>query len=94
MVLASREYETWLIAAAESLRGMHGLPTDLAAPSHPERIRNAKGWFSERMSMRYDPTIHQLEYTAAFDLDAASTNASFRRFRERVRSLLEEAGDE
>src|SRR5258708_5949715 len=43
-VVAKREFECWFLAAAESLRGFHGLPNDLAAPANPERIRGAKEW--------------------------------------------------
>ena len=32
VVLAYREYESWFVASARSLRGMYGLPHDLTAP--------------------------------------------------------------
>ena len=86
--LAYREYETWFIAAAKSLRGRSGLPTDLDAPADPELYRDAKGWFSERMPTPYDPIVHQLDFTRVFDLDQAVGNASFRRLRERIRQWL------
>lgn len=86
--LAYREYETWFIAAAESLRGRSGLPADLVAPAAPELYRDAKGWFSERMPMPYDPIVHQLDFTRVFDLDQAAGNDSFRRLRERIRQWL------
>jgi hypothetical protein len=40
------------------------------------------------MEIPYDPTLHQPQYTKVFDLEAASSNPSFRRFRERVCELL------
>lgn len=44
VALASREYETWFLAAARSLRGRRGLPENLEPPPNPEAIRDAKGW--------------------------------------------------
>ena len=86
--LAYREYETWFIAAAASLRGQSGLPDDLVAPEDPERFRDAKGWLSERMPHSYDPIVHQLEFTRAFDLDQALRNDSFRRLHDQVHHLV------
>ncbi len=86
--LAYREYETWFIAAADSLRGQAGLPDDLAAPADPERIRDAKGWFSQRMPQPYDPIIHQIDFTRVFDLEQARTNDSFRRLHAHVQQVV------
>lgn len=85
--LAYREYETWFIAAAESLRGIGGLPNDLVAPDNPEHFRGAKGWLSQRMPRPYDPVVHQLEFTQTFDLDRATSNDSFRRLHAYVHRL-------
>jgi hypothetical protein len=83
--LAVREYETWLVAAAKSLRGQGGLPSDLEPPPHAERIRNAKGWLSERMPGKYDEIVHQAAFTRVFDLDAAKRGSrSFARLFDRV----------
>ena len=86
--LAYREYETWFVAAAGSLRGHAGLPADLAVPADPERIRNAKGWLSQRMPHPYDPIVHQLDFTRAFDFEQARTNDSFRRLHDQIQNLL------
>ena len=80
VVLAYREYETWFMTAARSLRGRRGLPADLNPPSDPEATRDAKGWLGRRMNTAYDPVTHQLEFTRAFDLDLAQANPSFARF--------------
>lgn len=88
VALAYREFETWYLTAARSLRGLHGLPTDLAPPENPESFRDAKGWLGDRMDVPYDETTHQLQYARVFDLDAASASASFRRLRARIESLL------
>ena len=42
VVLAKREFETWFLAAAESLRGQRGLGNDIHSPNDPEAIRGAK----------------------------------------------------
>lgn len=80
VVLAHREYETWFLAAAESLRGCAGLPADLTPPADPERIRGAKEWLGRHMDQAYDPIIHQAALTARFDLSQAKAIPSFARF--------------
>jgi hypothetical protein len=77
VVLAVREYEAWFLAAAESLRGRLGLPSDLESPSMPEGIRDAKGWLRERMPRGYSPTADQPALTTLFDLEVARTSPSF-----------------
>jgi hypothetical protein len=42
VVLARREFESWFLASAESLRGCRGLPGDLESPDQPEEIAGAK----------------------------------------------------
>lgn len=85
VALAYREYETWFLAAAESLRRHHGLPIDLSAPGQPESIRDAKGWISRHLRPRaYDEIVHQLAFTRVFDLEAASAVPSFARLRDRL----------
>jgi hypothetical protein len=88
VALAYREYETWFISAVSSLGGLHGLPHNLQAPQFPDNIRNAKGWLGGYMNERYDPVIHQLEFTRAFDLDEARSNRSFDRLYLRFQEFL------
>jgi uncharacterized protein DUF4276 len=88
VALAYREFETWFITAAPSLRGRRGLPQDLNAPNHAEQIRDAKGWLGNRMNTPYDPVVHQLEFTREFDLKLACTNRSFDRLYRRIQSFL------
>jgi hypothetical protein len=91
VVLAKREYEAWFLAAAESLRGRRGLPTDLLPPADPEAIRGAKEWLAERMPRNcgYAETTDQPALTALFDMDTARRAAdSFDKcYREIVRLL-------
>jgi hypothetical protein len=93
VALAYREYETWFISAAPSLRGRRGLPQDLNTPPDAEQIRNAKGWLGDRMNVHYDPVIHQLEFTKEFDLKLARTSLSFDRLYLRIQSFLDDDRD-
>jgi hypothetical protein len=77
VILAHREYETWFLAAARSLRGTCGLPSDLDPPPDPESIRDAKGWLSMKMGSPYIETYHQPRLTEAFVLEEARTVGSF-----------------
>lgn len=80
IVLACREYETWFLAAADSLKGCAGLPPTMKAPSNPESIRGAKEWLGKQMPRGYDPISHQAKLTSHFDLGQARAIPSFDRF--------------
>ena len=71
-VLAKCEYETWLIAAAESVAGARGILPDVSAPMAPELVRGAKEWLRNRMrGASYRPTADQAALTARFDMALA-----------------------
>jgi Domain of unknown function (DUF4276) len=91
VVLANREFESWFLASAESLRGHRKLPAGLESPQDPEAIRGAKEWLSDRIGGGvYSPTVDQAGLTSAFDLTQAKRAPSFDKcYREIVR-LLEE----
>lgn len=86
--LAYREYETWFITAARSLQGCCGLTPDLEPPRDPEAVRGAKEWLSRRMPYPYDPIVHQLDLTRAFDLQLAQANRSFQRLVQKIEMIL------
>lgn len=88
VALASREYETWFMAAVESLRGVHGLSLHANSPADPEATRNAKGWIGSLMPYGYDPITDQLPFTNAFDLAAARRIPSFDRFYRKIAHLV------
>jgi hypothetical protein len=90
VALAHREFETWFITAARSMRGLLGLRPDLEPPQAAEGIRDAKGWLSKRMNAAYDPVVHQLEFTRAFDLEQARANPSFDRLYRRIHGFLQD----
>ena len=71
VVLAKCEYETWFIAAAESIAGARRVLPDISAPSEPESIRGAKEWIGSRMHGSYRPTADQVSLTARFDMALA-----------------------
>lgn len=88
VVLASREFETWFMTAAVSLRGHFGFSADLVPPANPESRRGAKEWLGSRMSGGYDPVTHQYQMARMFDLEQAKANPSFRRLCERLQTVL------
>lgn len=79
VVLAYREYETWFLAAADSLAGKF-LNEGTQAPSFPEGIRGAKEWLTRNRKSPYDPIAHQAAFSAHFDFEAALAIPSFSRF--------------
>lgn len=93
VVIANREYEAWFLAGAASLAGKRGLRQDLAGPSDPESIRNAKGWLSERVRQgRYHEVIDQPALTASLDLDLAAANSRSLRKLIKVMDIAVELG--
>ncbi len=96
VVLPKSEFESWFLAAAESLRGHHGLPADLQPPANPEAIRGAKEWIHRYMQGGYVPTLHQASLAAAFDIQLARRADSFDKcYREiaRLLAIFREAGE-
>ena len=90
LALAYREYEAWFIAAAQSIRGQHGLSQTLEVVADPEGIRGAKKWLSDRMPPHrpYAETIDQPALTALFDIQAARRANSFDKFYRETVGLL------
>jgi hypothetical protein len=90
IVLANREFESWFLAAARSLRGQKGLPEDIESPERPEAIRGAKEWLSQRMGTgAYSASVDQASLTAVFDLEPARRAPSFDKCYREVIHLLE-----
>jgi Domain of unknown function (DUF4276) len=94
-ILAHREYESWFLAAAESLAGKRRLATDLVAPEIPESIRDAKSWLSQHIqgAGRYSPTQDQAALSKWLDLNRARVNSrSFRKFWKEIEGIVRMAG--
>ena len=95
VVIAYREYETWFLAALESLRGRCRIAEDASAPANPELKRDAEGALEEFMpsGASYAPTIHQQKLSAVFDMSLAhQRNRSFRKLTKAVGDLLLQLG--
>jgi hypothetical protein len=68
-VLANLEYETWFVAAAESLDTYLELPAGFRPPEAPEEARHKKAWIQQRFrGGKYVETRHQPAMTSAMDL--------------------------
>lgn len=80
VILANREYEAWLIAAAPSLDGKRGFSCPAAVPA-AESIRGAKQWISKQMKHgAYHPVVDQAALSAHMNLQQAHANSrSFRK---------------
>lgn len=91
VVIAYREYETWFLAALESLRGRYGIRNDATAPIDPEARRDAKGSLEEFMpaDYAYSETGDQPAMSAVFDMGLAHRrNRSFRKLVKAIGDLL------
>ncbi len=67
-VLANVEYETWFVAAAESLAEHLRLAPGEPPPA-PESTRSGKAWIERRFrGIKYSETVDQPSMTAAMDL--------------------------
>jgi hypothetical protein len=98
-VFACREFESWLLAGAESLIGKtlpDGTPgVDANAPAiekDTEREpRGAKGWLNAHMAGGYKPAVHQRALTELVSLEALRKRnpRSFQRLVHAVQELCE-----
>lgn len=90
VVAARSEFESWFLAAAASLAGCRDLADPLVAPEHPESIRGAKEWLSQRMGGHsYKPTVDQAALAQRFDLELARAGSpSFDKLWRDVTRLL------
>ncbi|MGD0220705.1 MAG: DUF4276 family protein [Terriglobia bacterium] len=95
VVIAYREYETWFLAALESLRGSHGIRPDASAPANPESRRDAKGALEDFMpaDRAYSETGDQSAMSALFDMALAHRrNRSFRKLVKALGDVLTQLG--
>ena len=75
-VVACVEFETWFVAAAESLTRFLDFDTTVDPPRDPERTRSGKGWIERRFrGVRYSPTQDQPRFTAEIDLQLCRRRA-------------------
>ena len=91
VVIAYREYETWFLAAVESLRGKYGIRMDAVVPINPEARRDAKSALEEFMpaNRAYSETGDQPGMSDVFDMGLAyQRNRSFRKLVKTVGDML------
>jgi hypothetical protein len=89
VVIAYREYESWFLAAADSLRAHPDVRDDAVAPANPEGKRDAKRELEKLMLESYKETRHQPKFSALMDLEVAARNSrSFRRLVHAVEVLV------
>lgn len=92
VVLAKREFESWLLASAKAIAGRRGLRPSLLPPSDPEGISDAKGWLTARSlpSRSYRPTQDQAALTSVLDFEQARKRSpSFDKLWRDFRALLQ-----
>jgi len=93
-VIANVEYETWLVAGADSLGGDLNLSQDRELPRDPEERRLGKAWIQRRFRKKrsYSPTLDQSRMTSRMDLHLARERSpSFDKLcRELEKRLLRE----
>jgi Domain of unknown function (DUF4276) len=90
VVLAKREFESWFLASAESLRGHRGLRKDLKSPEQPEEIPGAKEWLCNHiLGGAYASTVDQASLTHALDFTLARRAPSFDKCYREISLLLE-----
>lgn len=95
VVVAYREYESWFLAALESLRGQCEIASNAVSPTNPEGNRDAKGKLEEYMppTSCYSPTIHQAKLSAHLDLASTHQQSrSFKKLTKAVGNLLTQLG--
>ena len=88
VVIATREYESWFIAAAPSLsQRFHTATTEVG---NVESIRGAKEWLQKSLkNNRYSPTVDQPSLTAQFNLQQArSASSSFDKLWREIAHML------
>ena len=93
VIIAKSEFESWFVAAADSLTGFRGLADSLVAPANAEGIRDAKGWLSNNMptGLTYRETIDQAAFASRIDLAQAQQCPSFDKFVRAIRTLAQPA---
>ena len=77
-VLPHPMFETWFAGAAVSLRGVNGLPPDLAEPDDPEGKQLGKSWLRRQLPRKYSETVDQPQFAALIDVgQCRQKSASF-----------------
>jgi hypothetical protein len=95
VVIAKSEFESWFLAAMESLRGHCGIAIDAPPVLSPEEPRDAKSRLESAMPRQraYKPTTDQVILASRFDMGMAySRSRSFRKLVKAFGELLSQSG--
>jgi hypothetical protein len=84
-VLPNVMFETWFVAAAESLRGRNDLLPDLPKPQDPEGEGLGKPWIKKHLPRKYKETVDQPRFVGHMSL--TECQVSSRSFRKLVKEL-------
>lgn len=95
-VFALQEFESWLIASFDSMRGNEfpdgrRMPAEAELPDNVEiSPRDAKGWLTKTIEDGYRPTRDQAQLTRWLDIDTvkAKNLRSFQRLESAVNELV------
>ncbi len=91
VVIAKHEYESWFVAAIESLKGHREIREDAIGHSSPEDISDPKGYLSEQMAIgrMYSEILDQPALTDIFDFRQAEEKCdSFKKFRKDIKDIF------
>ena len=91
VVLAKREFESWLLGCKEKFRGFMGIPPDAIAPYGPENV-DGKGKLKKNMQgTKYDSAIDQVRFVERMDFDLSRQRCpSFAKLLRDVERLVTE----
>lgn len=89
VVLANHEYEAWILAGIEGVRGQRGIADDASPPPSPDDVRSPKSALEAMMGGRsYLETDDQAAFSERMDTDAAyARSRSFRKFDKEMRQV-------
>jgi len=82
VVACVREYESWFLIAASSLRGAINVRPNSQDIAYAENVRDAKGMLERDVLVAgrsYSPTVDQPEFSARLDPAKALASRSFRK---------------
>jgi hypothetical protein len=92
-VLPNVMFETWFVAAADSLRGKNGLPVDLPKPQDPEGERLGKRWIKQHLKRKYKETVDQPRFVGHMSLtECRDCSRSFRKLVKELEQRLPSQG--
>jgi hypothetical protein len=89
VVAAHQEFEAWLLAGVESMRGYRGIRHDASCPENLDSVRSPKGRLEACITSGvYSETVDQAKFACKMDLEMARARSrSFDKFVRDVERL-------